>query len=283
MFASVATKDPAAVELEIQAAYLGMLPEGNRWFVPQVFGWAIECFAGRYRDYQAVDARYHDFEHTLQGALCLARLMQGRHRAGAEPRLSERLFQLAIVAMLFHDTGYLKKRDDLEGTGAKYTLTHVARSAEFAGQFLAEKHFSPAEVLAVQNMIRCTGVSANLAAIPFQNEMEKVAGCALATADLLGQMAAEDYVEKLPILYEEFAEAARCSGDSNSFVASFSSAADLIERTPAFWQGLVQEKLERDLLGLYRFLSDTYPSGRNSYLERIEANVSRIRKLRPVS
>ena len=283
MFASVATKDPAAVELEIQAAYLGMLPEGNRWFVPQVFGWAIECFAGRYRDYQAVDARYHDFEHTLQGALCLARLMQGRHRAGAEPRLSERLFQLAIVAMLFHDTGYLKKRDDLEGTGAKYTLTHVARSAEFAGQFLAEKHFSPAEVLAVQNMIRCTGVSANLAAIPFQNEMEKVAGCALATADLLGQMAAEDYVEKLPILYEEFAEAARCSGDSNSFGASFSSAADLIERTPAFWQGLVQEKLERDLLGLYRFLSDTYPSGRNSYLERIEANVSRIRKLRPVS
>jgi hypothetical protein len=282
MFASVATKDPAAVELEIQTAYLGMFPEGHRWFVPQVFGWAIECFTGQYRDYQAVDARYHDFEHTLQGTLCLARLMQGRHRAGAEPRLTDRHFQLAIVAILLHDTGYLKTRDDTEGTGAKYTIIHVARSAEFAGKFLAEKRFSPAEILAVQNMIRCTGVSANLAAIPFQNELEKVAGCALATADLLGQMAAEDYVEKLPILYEEFAEAAHCSGDSTSFVASFSSAADLIERTPAFWQGLVQEKLERDFLGLYRFLSDSYPGGHNSYLERIEANMSRVRKLRPV-
>jgi hypothetical protein len=282
MFASVATKDPAAVESEIQAAYLSMFPEGNRWFVPQVFGWAIECFTGQYRDYQAVDARYHDFEHTLQGALCLARLMQGRCRAGAEPPFTDRLFQLALVAMLLHDTGYLKKRDDKEGTGAKYTIIHVARSAEFAGLFLADKRFLPSELVAVQNMIRCTGVSANLASIPFQNEMEKVAGCALATADLLGQMAAEDYVEKLPILFEEFAEAARCSGDSTSFVASFSSAADLIERTPAFWQGLVQEKLERDLLGLYRFLSDPYPSGHNSYLERIEANMSRVRKLRPV-
>jgi hypothetical protein len=283
MFPSVATKDPAAVELEIQTAYLGMFPEGKRLFVPQIFGWAIECFTGQYRDYQAVDALYHDFEHTLQGALCLARLLHGRHRAGAVPSLTERLFQLAIVAILLHDTGYLKKREDTEGTGAKYTITHVVRSAEFAAQFLADKRFSPSEILAVQNMIRCTGVSANLAAIPFQNEMEKLAGCALATADLLGQMAAEDYVDKLPILYDEFAEAARYAGDSASFVAGFSSAADLIERTPAFWQGMVQKKLERDFLGLYRFLSDSYPSGRNTYLERIEANMARVRKLRPVS
>jgi hypothetical protein len=283
MFASVATKDPAAVELEIQTAYLAMFPEGNRLFVPQVFGWAIECFTGRYRDYQAVDALYHDFEHTLQGALCLARLLCGRHRAGAEPPCTERIFQLAIMAILLHDTGYLKKRDDIEGTGAKYTVTHVGRSAEFAAQLLADKHFSPSDIQAVQNMIRCTGVSANLAAIPFQSELEKLAGCALATADLLGQMAAEDYVDKLPILYDEFAEAARFAGDSTSFVASFSSAADLITRTPAFWQELVQRKLELDFLGLYRFLSDSYPSGRNFYLERIEANMARVKALRPVS
>src|SRR5438034_5501175 len=53
---------------------------------------------------------------------------------------------------------------------------------------------------------------------------------ALATGDLLGQLAAEDYVEKLPILYGEFAEAAKFSNDERHFVASFSSAADLIDR-----------------------------------------------------
>ena len=66
-------------------------------------------------------------------------------------------------------------------------------------------------------MIRCTGVNAALSVIPFQSEMEKVAGFALGTADLLGQMAAEDYVDKLPILYAEFAEAAALLQGPNPF------------------------------------------------------------------
>src|SRR5512141_590203 len=102
----VATKDPTAVEVEVQRAYLGMFPDGDRLFVPRVFGWMLECFTGHYRDYQAVDARYHDFEHTLQGTLCMAHLLQGRHRAGTEPRLSQRMFELGILAILLHDTGY---------------------------------------------------------------------------------------------------------------------------------------------------------------------------------
>ena len=58
MFDSVATKDPTAVEVAVQQAYLAMFPGGDRMFVPRVFGWAIECFTGNYADYQAVDARY---------------------------------------------------------------------------------------------------------------------------------------------------------------------------------------------------------------------------------
>jgi hypothetical protein len=131
MFPLVDTKDPAAVGAEVQAAFLGMFPGADPLFVPRAFGWAIEAFTGNYADYQAVDARYHDFEHTLQGALCMARLLQGRHRANGQPPLTARLCRLGIVAILLHDTGYLKKRDDLAGTGAKYTATHVPRSAEF--------------------------------------------------------------------------------------------------------------------------------------------------------
>ena len=119
-----------------------MFPGADPMFVPRVFGWAIECFTGNYRDYQAVDARYHDFEHTLQGTLCLVRLLHGRHLAGAQPPLTQPMFQLGLVAMLLHDTGYLKKREDTQGTGAKYTVTHVHRSAEFAAQLLKEKGFS---------------------------------------------------------------------------------------------------------------------------------------------
>jgi hypothetical protein len=277
MHRPVATKDPTAVEGEVQAAYLAMFPDGDRQFVPQAFGWAVDCFAGRYRDYQAVDTWYHDFEHTLQGTLCLARLLHGRHRTGAQPALTERMLQLAVLGILLHDTGYLKKRDDTEGTGAKYTINHVERSADFAAQLLAEKGFTPAEIEAVRNMIRCTGINASPGAIRFESELEKVAGFALATADLLGQMAADDYVDKLPILYAEFAEAANFSGDKTHFVASFSSAEDLIQKTPAFWEAFVQTKLEYDFAGLYRFLNDPYPSGPNGYIDRITANITRLK------
>jgi len=278
MFPPVVTKDPTAVEMEVQSAYLTMFPDGDPLFVPRVFGWAIECFTGGYRDYQAVDAQYHNFEHTLQGTLCLARLLRGRQLAGVQPRLTQRMFQLALLAILLHDAGYLKRRDDTQGTGAKYTVTHVERSAEFAEALLTEKGFNASEIETVQNMIRCTGVDAKLNSIPFQSELEKTVGFALATGDLLGQLAAEDYVEKLPILYGEFAEAAKFSNDERHFVASFSSAADLIERTPSFWEDYVQPKLKRDFGGLYQFLNEPYPSGRNEYLERIEKNIERVKK-----
>ena len=281
MYPPVATKDPTAVQIEVQAACRTMFPDADPLFVPRVFGWAIECFTGNYRDYQAVDARYHDFEHTLQGTLCLARLLRGRHAAGAQPQLTQRVFQLSLVAILLHDTGYLKRRDDIEGTGAKYTVTHVHRSADFAAQLLREKGFTPGDIKAVQNMISCTGVNAALSVIPFRSEMEKVAGFALGTADLLGQMAAEDYVDKLPVLYAEFAEAASYTNDRTQFVAMFTSAADLMQKTPTFWEKFVRVKLDSDFGGLHSFLNDPYPAGPNPYFQRIEANLERLRQRSP--
>jgi len=277
MFPPVATRDPAAVEMEVQAAYLATFPNADVQFMPRIFGWSLECFSGHYADYQAVDTRYHDFEHTLQGTLCVARLLQGRHSAGAQPQLTQRLFQLGIIAILFHDTGYLKRRGDPEGTGAKYTITHVARSAEFAAKFLAENGFNPTDIRTVQNVIQCTGLDALLSLISFQSEMEKTLGHILGTADLLGQMAAEDYVDKLPSLYAEIEEAKRHAGDTKHFVATFSSAADLMRKTPMFWEKYVQLKLNRDFGGVYQFLNDPYPFGPNVYLERIEANMERLR------
>jgi hypothetical protein len=278
MYPPVATSDPTAVEMEVQSVYLAIFPQADPLFVPRVFGWAIECFTGNYADYQAIDARYHDFEHTLQGTRCMARLLRGRHNGGAQPQLTRRMFELGLLAILLHDTGYLKKRKDTEGTGAKYTVIHVSRSAEFAQRLLGEKGFNNTDIQAVQNMIRCTGVDAALSIIPFQNDLEKTVGLVLGTADLLGQMAAEDYVEKLPVLYSEFAEAARHTKDRTNFVGMFASADDLLQKTPVFWEQYVQLKLNRDFAGMYRFLNDPYPDGPNDYFDRIAANVARLRQ-----
>lgn len=277
MYPRVETKDPIAVRAEAQSVYLTLFPAGDPLFVPKVFGWAIDCFTGNYRDYQPIDARYHDFEHTLQGALCLVRILRGQFLAGARPATSQRMFELALLAILLHDTGYLKRKGDTEGTGAKYTLIHVTRSAEFAEAILREKGYAKHEIAAVQNMIRCTGVNVNLAAIPFTDEVERNLGYVLGTADLLGQMAAEDYIDKLPILYLEFAESARHNDGKMTAGGAFSSAEDLMQRTPLFWEKYVKPKIEKDFLGVYRYLSVPYPDGPSFYLQRIEANMEQLR------
>ena len=278
MFQPVLTKNAGAVEVEVQDACLFIFSQGNRSFVPQAFRWMKDSFEGRYANYQPIDARYHDFEHTMQGTLCLARLLRCRHEAGAEPKLTQRMFELGVLAILLHDTGYLKTKDDTQGTGAKYTVVHVGRSAEFAAKLLAEKNFSATEIKSVQNMIRCTGVDATLSTIPFQSELERHVGFALGTADLLGQMAAEDYIEKLPVLYAEFHEAAEYQRDKANYVAMFFSADDLMQKTPAFWDKYVKTKLDRDFGGVHKFLNRPYPNGANWYLDQIEANIGKLRR-----
>jgi hypothetical protein len=252
-----------------------MFNRGERDFVAKVFGWAVEAFEGRYRDYQPVDARYHDLEHTLQGTLCYAQILQSRHRAGAVPVVPQRMFELGLLAILLHDTGYLKVRGDNEGTGAKYTLIHVSRSANFAQQLLTEKGFSTEDAGIVMRMIRCTGVNVKIDAIPFQGEVERTIGFCIGTADLLGQMAATDYVDKLPTLFDEFAESARYSGTKTMF----ESAEHLLKMTPMFWEKYVRPKIEKDFQSNFRFLSEPYPDGPNAYLAAIEANIARSKRL----
>jgi hypothetical protein len=37
-------------------------------------------------------------------------------------------------------------------------------------------------------------------------------------------------------------------------------------------------KLDRDFGAMHRFLNDPYPSGPNQYMERIEANMERLKR-----
>ena len=277
MFPEVQTNRPSDVLSAVVEAWCEMFPNGPDRIIRDGFAWALDAFAGRYRDYQPIDARYHDLEHTMQGTLCMARLLLGRHRAKAGPIIDPHTVELGVLAILLHDTGYLKHADDVEGSGAKYTLTHVQRSMDFARVLLEDRGFDPHNVRAVQNMIRCTGVNVDIVSIRFSNEAEHLCGLALGTADLLGQMAAADYVDKLPILYSEFEECARFSDGKMGAGTIFASAGDLRARTPAFWEKYVLPKVEKDFQGLFRYLADP-ANGRNPYVERIEANIARIRR-----
>lgn len=269
------THDPLAVAAQVREDYLRLYPGSDRHLIPRIFSWAIDCFTGRNPGFLPIDARYHDLEHTLQGTLCLSTLLRCRAEVSATPEVDRETFELCLLAILLHDTGYLKHRGDTNGTGAKYTQTHVNRSCEFAERLLTLKGFRPEQVQSVKNMIRCTGMGANVTAIPFGSAAERVCGFALGTADLLGQMAAPDYVDKLPILYDEFVEAGRFLG--NEGAVGFTSVDDLRRKTPGFWERYVLPKIETDFEGLYRYLSGCDEDGLNPYIELIRANMDRLR------
>ena len=278
MFPKVDTRDPKAVRAACAAEWVAITGKSDGGLLERAFRQLEGAFAGRHPDYEPLDMRYHDLEHTMQGCLCLGRLLGGWHRSGIEPRLDERALRLGMTAIVLHDTGYLKQRGDTAGTGAKFTPVHVQRSAEFAGRLLPGEGYSAADVREIQNMIRCTGVAAKVDALSFENSQHRLMGCAIATADLLGQMAAEDYPEKLQALYLEFAESS-VANPGNTGHAAFASAETLIRQTPAFWEKYVRPRLAGDFESVHRFLNVPWPDGPNEYLDRIEANVARIRAM----
>jgi len=275
MFPPIDTKSSIAVADATCAAFAEMFPRATPALTVRLFADVDAMFAGRYLDYQPIDTPYHDLEHTLQVTWCLAQILAGRHQVSIEPRLNERQFELAIAAALLHDTGYLKMRADLEGTGAKYTFTHVLRSCAVASSYLPTLGVSLDELDGVLGAIRCTNSNTHIRRLYFQHPIEGIVGCAVATADYLGQMSIPNYLAELPLLYAEFNE-------SDNFAAvpqnqrHFHSADELIAQTPHFWRVSVMPKLDNELLGLYRFLAKPYPDGPNHYMEAVTRNIALV-------
>lgn len=274
-FPPVDTKSATAVAEFVEHTFGTMYPGASLAWLTTIFRDVEQLFTGQNSDYAASDVRYHDLEHTLQATVCLVLLLEGRHMARVEPRIDPRQFELALSAVLLHDSGYLKLRSDNIGTGAKYTFCHVLRSCSFAASYLPTLGANDHEVEAVLGAINCTGPTKEISRLHFREPVERVIGCALATSDYLGQMAAADYPDELDILFEEFQE----SDDFIHLPAArrmFKSATELKERTPMFWQKFVMRKLEADFQAMYRFLARPFPHGPNPYLEAVEKNIAEI-------
>ena len=249
-------------------------PDHSNLFLKNVFQAIEDLFSGRYPGYQKSDTAYHDLAHTCEATVAVVRILDGHLKGGTPPALEARDFELAVATTLLHDSGFVKESDDLEGSGAKYTLTHVVRSGDFAEKCLPNLGVTADEIRLVKLAIDCTGVAVDVSALPFSNDRERFLGCVIGTGDILGQMAAPNYPERLPGLYSEFAEAANHSKDS--WIASYASARDLMEKTRVFYEGYVKSMLDGQWEQAHKALHHHFEDGKNHYLESIEANIDRI-------
>ena len=264
---SVETRDPNHTNKEVRRIYEGSF--GSFLFdkVEHTLHGVVELFDGRYPGYQKCDTGYHDLEHTLQVYLATARIFDGFVREN-HGEISRHSVVLGLIAALGHDTGFIKEEWDTEGSGAKYTLVHTVRSREFMEKYLPQLGYNSLETRQVQNIIGCAGIPpVHSSGINSTSDDEREISCILGTADYLGQMSAPDYLEKLPILYEEFKEGG---------VPGYTSAQDLMEKTPSFFEDIVMRVLSEDFHSVYR-LAASHFGGKNLYIEGIEKNMELLR------
>jgi hypothetical protein len=235
----------------------------------QVFADILKLFDGKYPGYRRCNTRYHDLNHTMDCLLVTAKLIHGASLNGIV--FGKRDITLGLISALMHDTGYIQAVNDNAGTGAQYTVCHIERSITFMRDYFHDHGF-PAEYVPIcSEMLRCTGLDVKIAEIKFKTWEHEILGKILGAADLIGQMADEHYLEKLPFLYHEFKEGG-VPGYKNEF--------DLLMKTPAFWE-MVKERLMIELGHVDLYLRDYFRvlKGINQdlYRQAIERNMERLK------
>lgn len=246
-------------------------------FIEGLFCDVIGLFEGLWKDYQKCQTGYHNLSHAIDVALVTARMIAGHNLINKENKISHDHFELALVAALFHDTGYIKDKKDQKGKGGKYTFAHVERSVAIARRYLTSRKLPTSAIELITKIISSTEFShipemRKIFADQKEIELAEIVG----TADLIAQMADVDYMENIRHLFGEFEEAYEFYGPDylkEHNIKNYSSADEMIRLTLKFYQEFVIPRLEafgRKDNYLVAFFGD----GRNPYLENIKANLS---------
>jgi len=228
-------RKPRDVITAVQALFRSSFPKRDFAPVTAAFPLVAQLFEGTFTRYRACNTEYHDYVHSLEVFSTCARLIDGAMLSGA--LLSAIDAADLLVAALVHDSGYIQEEGDLVGTGAKYTGTHVARSAAFIERQAADFGLAPDRAARIARLVLGTELSTPWDALPFADDVERLAGSILAAADLLGQMSDRAYLEKLLFLYYEFREAG---------FDGYATAFDILRKTAGFYAS-VQARLDGPL------------------------------------
>ncbi len=278
---SIRTTDPQAVAAEVARIYR-KLYEAPAARVERAFRDAAKLYRGEHPEYLPCDTGYHDLQHVMDVTLAMARLMDGyqRSRAKDEKPLPRDVFVIGVFAALFHDFGYLRRRNDRRHRyGAEYTLTHVSRGAAFLLRYVRSRGLHelarPASML-----VHYTGYERAAETIRVSDPLLRRVGHMLGTADIIAQMSDRCYLEKCrDRLYPEFVLgglAGRKLARPRS-LPNFSSSEDLVHKTPAFYQG-AQRRLEVQLARAYEYAAAHF-GGPNPYLDEMRKNVRHAQEL----
>jgi len=276
-------ENPAAVSTAIEAIFDRRY--GQAWprdALTIAIADVVRAYGGEYPGLLVCDTPYHDLRHTLDTSLAMARIIDGheasRVRQGAP--LGGELAVVGVLLALFHDFGYLRRSGEEHLTGAQLVGRHELRGAEFAAAFLARNGLAQHQPLS--RLIMATAFKENLDALFAAYAGAAVSlACMLASADVLSQLADRYYLERCrDFLFREFVEGGldRVVQSDGVECLLYSSAEDLLRKTPWFFEAVIIKRLEYDLRGVYRYLDDHF-GGQNPYVNAMFVNIAFLKEL----
>jgi hypothetical protein len=274
------TTDPQVVSEAVCRIYQELYQQDKPRDVAQAFTDLAHLYHGEYPGFHECDTDYHDVQHVLEVTLGMARLLDGCVRATSTGTITERLFRFGIITALYHDCGYIRHRKDTKhANGAEYTTVHVSRGARFLEQYLPKIGMADLTEAATRT-VHFTGYEIPVDKIKVAAPEFRLLGNLLGSADILAQMADRCYLEKCyDRLYPEFVRGgiARRRHKDGSEEVVFASAADLIFKTPRFYQGATK-RLKQDLGGCYSYVEGHF-GGQNLYFDELEKNINHARSI----
>ncbi len=267
----VNSSNPQAVVEEASQCWNNRYEEESFLQIAGIASRIQALFCGGFNGYHSCDTGYHDIKHTLDVFLATVRMLDGR--AIQRGPLPEDLARDLLIAALCHDVGYIRRYGEEEGTGARFTACHVARSAEFVLEHGPSFGLDDESAKRIARIIMATGLKNEFQEQNWETPLERDAGAILGSADLLGQMSDRAYLEKLLFLYYEFREAG---------IPGYDTEFDILRKTIGFYEMTVTI-LGGRLLGAkdwarVHFLS-RYGVDRNLYDEAISCQMDYLRKI----
>lgn len=272
----IRTTDAIEVSDQVVRLFRGLFADGNARPMQRAFEDMSAMYHGKHPDYHPCDTEYHDIQHVLDVTLAMARLLDGYQRDGKTGApLTPEIFNAGIVTALFHDVGYLRRRNDHKHRfGAEYTLTHVGRGSHFLRGYLPGIGLKK-YAAAASTMIHFTGYERDADTIRLADPVLRRVGEILGTADIIAQMSDRCYLEKChDRLYPEFVLGgiARRKMPDGQIKVIYKSGKDLLSKTPAFYVNAMS-RLKDKLHEAYHY-AETHFGGRNLYIEEMDKNAA---------
>jgi hypothetical protein len=263
--------NPVRVLAQVRHLFCLSFPVRSFFLVADAFNLTRHLYNGRFPGYGPCSTEYHDFSHVLDVFAASARLLDGWMIDGG--RASPEEAADLLIASLLHDAGYILESGDSGGTGAKYTRTHVGRSAAFVARNASTFHLDDNRADSIGRIILGTDLARPWKDLVFSDRGEEERAAILAAADILGQMGDRIYLEKLLFLYYEFREAG---------IEGYSSAYDILQKTLGFYES-TKIRLDSTLAstaGLARLhFARRYNVDRDLYREAIQRQMDYLARI----